>query len=679
MFEFRKKLLSLICLAISTCISATTYYISSAGNDGSDGLSESTAWKSIAKVNSSFSGFKAGDLILFKRGDTFYGTITIKASGTAGSPIVLGAYGSGAAPVISGFTVISGWTNVGGGIYSKAISPQSAPNMVTVDGVNTPMGRYPDTGWRTIATASGSTQITGTAAELPSSPDWDGAEVVIRKNRWIIDRNKITSHSNQTINYTSSSSYPGEPGYGYFIQNDLETLTTPGEWYYNSGTFYMYFGSVDPNTKTVKVASLDKIISSSSYSYITLQNLDLQGANTRILDLESSSYFKVQDCGLNYSGAYGVYGIYSGGINSNSFIIDGSVINECNESGIELRSQFQNPVISNNTISNIGTLPGMGGSGDGKYIGLSLALTNGGIVEYNHIFNIGYIPVVLQANNAKARNNYIHNYGYIKDDCGAIYTSGSSPFTGREITNNICMYGIGAKEGTPNPYNIGYCQGVYLDFNSTDVLVQGNTCAYMALAGIYIHSSANSIIRNNTCFGNTYSQIYFFSDPNSGYISIRTMTMENNIFVSKGQTEYTLATETNTTDIPSFFTSSVNNIYSRPIDDNSTILTKISGAQTPRTLASWVSYSGQDANSAKAVSLIDNVNKARIEFNATKSNQTIPLDGAYIDVKGTKYSGSITLLPYTSVVLMVDPNPSTPAASPVFVSAAVENAAPVKS
>ena len=28
-----------------------------------------------------------------------------------------------------------------------------------------------------------------------------------------------------------------------------------------------------------------------------------------------------------------------------------------------------------------------------------------------------------------------------------------------------------------------------------------------------------------------------------------------------------------------------------------------------------------------------------------------------IDVKGTKYVNSITLLPFTSVVLMVDPNP----------------------
>jgi hypothetical protein len=80
---------------------------------------------------------------LFKRGDTWTGTLTVKASGTSVAPITYGAWGEGAKPVITGFTTISGWTNEGGGIYSKVITSESQTNMVTIDGVNTGMGQIP--------------------------------------------------------------------------------------------------------------------------------------------------------------------------------------------------------------------------------------------------------------------------------------------------------------------------------------------------------------------------------------------------------------------------------------------------------------------------------------------------------------------------------------------------------
>jgi hypothetical protein len=146
-----KCIFILILFIISSLVSATTYYISSAGNDASNGTSTTTSWATLNKVNG-FS-FAAGDNILFNRGDTWYGTLTISQSGTSNIRITFGAYGSGAKPIITGFTTVSGWTNVGNGIYSKVITPEnngtygsSAVNVVTVDGVNTPMGRYPKQG-----------------------------------------------------------------------------------------------------------------------------------------------------------------------------------------------------------------------------------------------------------------------------------------------------------------------------------------------------------------------------------------------------------------------------------------------------------------------------------------------------------------------------------------------------
>ena len=46
-----------------------------------------------------------------------------------------------------------------------------------------------------------------------------------------------------------------------------------------------------------------------------------------------------------------------------------------------------------------------------------------------------------------------------------------------------------------------------------------------------------------------------------------------------------------------------------------------------------------------------------------------------IDVKGTKYVNSITLLPFTSAILMIDPNPAPPVI-PVYTGSVIENATP---
>jgi hypothetical protein len=93
-------LLVLIVVMCTYSLSAKTYYVSNSGNDSNPGTSDSLAWKTLAKVNS-FTP-KPGDQILFKRGDTWTGTLTVKASGTSVAPITYGAWGEGAKPVITG-------------------------------------------------------------------------------------------------------------------------------------------------------------------------------------------------------------------------------------------------------------------------------------------------------------------------------------------------------------------------------------------------------------------------------------------------------------------------------------------------------------------------------------------------------------------------------------------------
>jgi parallel beta-helix repeat protein len=120
---------------------AATYYVDNCvavGNDLNNGTSPSTAWLTINKVNTST--FLPGDSILFQSTCTWREQLTVPSSGSAGSPITVGAYGSGALPIINGAALLSsGWTVTSGDIWQASLTTQ--PQQVFFNGVRgSPVG-----------------------------------------------------------------------------------------------------------------------------------------------------------------------------------------------------------------------------------------------------------------------------------------------------------------------------------------------------------------------------------------------------------------------------------------------------------------------------------------------------------------------------------------------------------
>ena len=75
---------------------AATYYIDNLnGDDTNTGITNNAPWKSIAKVNEF--NFQPGDFILFKTVQIWEEDLIINSSGTEGSPITFGTYGTGEA------------------------------------------------------------------------------------------------------------------------------------------------------------------------------------------------------------------------------------------------------------------------------------------------------------------------------------------------------------------------------------------------------------------------------------------------------------------------------------------------------------------------------------------------------------------------------------------------------
>ena len=91
--------------------SGTNYYVDSVnGSDSNSGTSLASPWQSLSPLNSR--SFNPGDTINLKDGSTWSGTgansaaLTINGAGAAGNPIVVQAYGSGDAPVLTNPTAI---------------------------------------------------------------------------------------------------------------------------------------------------------------------------------------------------------------------------------------------------------------------------------------------------------------------------------------------------------------------------------------------------------------------------------------------------------------------------------------------------------------------------------------------------------------------------------------------
>lgn len=87
--------------------SAASYYLDSkGGSDSNDGLTEATAWRTLAKANGTT--FAPGSTLLLKAGSSWTGQLFPKGAGAKGNPNIIGMYGTGAKPIIAANGAYSG-------------------------------------------------------------------------------------------------------------------------------------------------------------------------------------------------------------------------------------------------------------------------------------------------------------------------------------------------------------------------------------------------------------------------------------------------------------------------------------------------------------------------------------------------------------------------------------------
>ncbi len=615
-------------------LAQTTYYVSNSGSDSNSGMSESSPWRSLTKVNSYF--FMAGDKILFKRGDSWEGTITVRTSGTAGNPITYGAYGSGNKPRIYGSEVITGWTRYSGNIYKATFNKKIT--QLFLNDKRMQLARYDNDGdFFDVTTVNSQTQLTSTDIESKPTNYYKGATIIARVNEWRLDAREVIGSSGQTFIFDSELTYTLSTSSGFFLTNKLEFLTEPGQWYcdLNTNTVYLWTPNGDsPSNYTIRGSTIVNGIFVNNKDYITIQDLDIMQYAGNGVYTKNSDYVSIENNGLYDHDLYGL------NLSGSSYTVVNNTIERVNYNGIVFNGS--NSTISDNKILDTSLFEDLGLE---ALNGTSISSTgNNNIIRYNRIINSAYHGINWNGKNCTLEYNYIENVCTYLQDGGAIYSWSSD-------VNNLIDYGSVVRYNIINKAN-GY-GSIFMDSRVTDITIENNTIINSD-AGIYgetaytkavfLQYTKNIIIKNNTMFNN---QVGFKVRGDYGGV-----LMNNNIICNISTTRgyFPYEARLGQYDILNTAISLNNNVY---VDRTRTKLFRDDGEGINYSFSGWQIATGEDSNSRLENSALQEGEEEELLYNDTKETKIFDL-GSYVykNIYGQEISDKLTLEPFTSIILV---------------------------
>lgn len=594
-----RLVLRLLPFLYSVSVKATTYYVSPDGNDLNSGTTQAQAWKSITRVNQLSYSLQPGDQVLFQRGGTYHGSLNISSNGTSSQPIVVGAYGSGARPIITGGKAISGWNNYQGNIW-MATCAEPVKYVFVNDDLMT-LARYPNSGW--LQNDNGSSTTLSDAALTQPNGYWAGARAVIRTSNWSYHTPTISAFNNGTLNYPTTYYDLAGWNWGYFLCNKLSELDAPGEWYYDDASDLLYLwapGNANPNSLVVEAAVLGTgVYLGWGRHHITVQNVDVRHCTDAAIKLDGNDHVTVSNCRIEESfNAFRTVGqdnTYSGNTivrtyGNGAFFMD------------------DNAVIENNTFTDIAMEAGLGEEGWG-YFGIRTTGT-GAEVRANRLTNVGYIGIA-SGQDALIEKNILDNCMAITNDGSAIAFDNSN---GMVIQDNIIRTVVGdlTSSASNSPFYEPYGHGIYFGNTSLqNTTVQRNTVTGCSGHGVHVdHTmiSTGNQVKDNLLYGNRvqlclsdYSNVMTPGGSAPYYVATFNNVVTGNTLYCTAQDQLCMLQYNCYGSAPVDFGTLNNNRYLNPYNELSIhYINTSSGQQQYFTLEEWQADRNEDPASARS-------------------------------------------------------------------------------
>ena len=339
---------------------------------------------------------------------------------------------------------------------------------------------------------------------VPDARHWEhpeNAEVFIypRYNWWNnIVRVKSQDAETRTLTLANDCSYAIRPFDRYYVQNVLEELDSPGEWYLDRKAGTLYFWPPSPLAgRPVYVPTLRTLLEIGPGACgVKFLGLRFEGSEGDAIVLKNTTNCLIAASTIWNAGDYNGSGVnISGGVSNG---VAGCDIHDIGSYGVNLSGGDRI------------TLSGAGNYADNNYIhhvgvyykqGVGVFMTGCGLrASHNLIHDGPRMGIMFWGNNIVVEYNHLHDLNLETDDTGAIYTGGRDWIGSRgsvvryNFIHDMQGYGHDDHSERQKP---SYCWGIYLDDNTGGVDVIGNVVTRCSRAAIHLHNGRDNVVENN--------------------------------------------------------------------------------------------------------------------------------------------------------------------------------------
>ncbi|MBE0655983.1 MAG: fibronectin type III domain-containing protein, partial [Bacteroidales bacterium] len=510
--------------------------------------------------------------------------------------------------------------------------------------------------------SSGKTSLEDPSQNWTSNDISGGGQVSVRAVNWAWSVGKITSSTSTSLNFTELLfEMKKKPTY-YYLQNVPVGLDKHGEWVFDNSRLSVYYEG-NLNAQKVEFPVVDTVLNLKSVKNILFSGIEFRGANGILINLQNGMNIHFEKCTFRMAGTgFDIDESYNSNFSDNHF-------EYLHTNGITA-NKIGSFNINDNSFRHIHTIRGMNNDYDDWSACIAMKNNVGEVnVRYN---TFDTVMIAFQTHWSEANwffeRNLIKDYTYILGDVGGVYCGGDwrRDIT-KSIKENIFLNAHTDMETSDGNHIGGYGHGVYWDYDSNGIRVDGNT---FINANGAIYSNRNN---NNTAVNNKFINcakdlkefwgMYIFMDNLiDGTNDIAYHNFTGNTFVfGNNQNDRAFGYHNSSTSSLNWESITIqNNTYQSPYYNN-LIHREINNYSNDGnySLSEMCSRRNYDCSSSyhplnhfyKDVTGVTPEEFTKVVFNASKVRDTVLLDHTYIDLKGVKYSGVIYLEPYETKVL----------------------------
>jgi len=273
----------------------------------------------------------------------------------------------------------------------------------------------------------------------------------------------------------------------FYIENVLEELSEPGEWYLDRDTGILYFWSIgDINNQELFISMLEEpLIKLKNTSYIEFKNITFEMTRAKLIDIEGK-YNTISNATIRNAGTTAI------SLNGYSNKIENCNIYNSGNCGIQIYGDKKNikhlikekNIITNNNIHHTSQWATT------FYSAIKIEKSVGNIIEHNEIHDLPYTAIWIYGNEHLIQYNNIYNTNQYNSDGGSIYSGRSWGDRGNTIQYNFIHNLHTYFEGSG-------LHGVYLDDIASGFHIHDNIFYNLDKYAIVTGGGRDNIIEKN--------------------------------------------------------------------------------------------------------------------------------------------------------------------------------------